>query len=131
MRRIISLLLCVFVAVAAFAFDFTGKTFQGSSTVNGTKVTITYRFKANNRMSGTLSFQGQKPNTDNGMHWEISGNYMNIYDSTEDVTYMEISEADGKPVLIAFDSAGRETMIFKQVISKPSSKSKSGASKKR
>ncbi len=122
-------LMVTFVAVAAYAFDFTGKTFQGSSTVNGTKVTITYRFKANNRMSGTLSFQGQKPETDNGMYWEISGDYMNIFDSTGNMTYMEISEADGKPVLIAFDSAGREAMILKQVTSK--STTKSGVSKKK
>ncbi len=129
MRRILMFLMVTFVAVAAYAFDFTGKTFQGSSTVNGTKVTITYRFKANNRMSGTLSFQGQKPETDNGMYWEISGDYMNIFDSTGNMTYMEISEADGKPVLIAFDSAGREAMILKQVTSK--STTKSGVSKKK
>ncbi len=129
MRRILMFLMVTFVAVAAYGFDFTGKTFQGSSTVNGTKVTITYRFKANNRMSGTLSFQGQKPETDNGMYWEISGDYMNIFDSTGNMTYMEISEADGKPVLIAFDSAGREAMILKQVTSK--STTKSGVSKKK
>ncbi len=62
---------------------------------------------------------------------EISGDYMNIYDSTGDVSYMEISEADGKTVLIAFDSAGKEAMIFKQVVSKPASKSKTGTSRKR
>ncbi len=129
MKRIAILLFGIFLAISAFAFDFTGKTFRGTTTMNGAKVTITYRFKANNRMSGTLSIQGQKPDVDNGMHWEISGDYMNIYDSTGDVTYMEISEADGKTVLIAFDSAGREAMVFKQVVSKPASKS--GASKKR
>lgn len=128
MRRFFMLLMVAFVAVAAFAFDFTGKTFQGTSMVNETKVTITYRFKANNRMSATLSVQGQKPETYSGM-WEISGDYMNIFDSTGDMSYMEISYSDGEPVLIAFDSYGREAMIFKQVKSKPTSRSR--PSKKR
>lgn len=97
--------------------------------MGGTKVTITYRFKANNRMSGTISIQGQKPDTDNGMHWEISGDYMNIYDSTGDMTYMEISEQDGKTVLIAFDSYGEESMVFKQL--QTSSTEKKSTSRKK
>lgn len=132
MRRMLSLFLSVFIAVTALAFDFTGKTFQGSTVIDGAKVTITYRFKANNRMSGTLSMQGQKSESDHGMHWEIAGDYMNIYDSLGDMTYMEISESeDGKPVLIAFDSYGREAMVFKQVTCTPASKSKTGTSKKK
>ena len=129
MKRMLVTLFSVMMAVAAFAFDFTGKTFRGTSSMNGTKVTITYRFKANNRMSGTIAIQGQKPDTDSGMHWEISGDYMNIYDSTGDMSYMEISEPEGKPVLIAFDSNGREAMVFRQVTS--SSSSKKSTSKKK
>ena len=129
MKRISFLLLGIVSAICAFAFDFTGKTFRGTSSMGGTKVTITYRFKANNRMSGTLAIQGQKPDNDNGMHWEISGDYMNIYDSNGDRTYMEISEQDGKTVLIAFDSYGNEAMVFKQVVNQASSKPRT--SKKR
>ncbi|MDE6193957.1 MAG: hypothetical protein K2M83_08245 [Muribaculaceae bacterium] len=129
MKRLIFLLMSVVVAVAAFAFDFTGKTFRGNGSMGGTKVTVTYRFKANNRMTGTIAIQGQKPDTDSGMHWEISGDYMNIYDSTGDRSYMEISESDGKPILIAFDSYGNEAMVFKQVQASPASKKSS--SKKR
>ena len=129
MKRMLVTLFSVMMAVAAFAFDFTGKTFRGTSSMNGTKVTITYRFKANNRMSGTIAIQGQKPDTDSGMHWEISGDYMNIYDSTGDMSYMEISESEGKPVLIAFDSNGREAMVFRQETS--SSSSKKSTSKKK
>ncbi|MDE5849683.1 MAG: hypothetical protein K2H38_06035 [Muribaculaceae bacterium] len=129
MKKVLVFLLCVVATIASFAYDFTGKTFRGSGSMGGTKVTITYRFKANNRMSATISIQGQKPESDNGMHWEISGDYMNIYDSTGDMTYMEISEQDGKPVLIAFDSYGNEAMVFKQV--QASSTSKKSTSKKK
>lgn len=115
MKRIIVLFFSIMAVISAFAFDFTGKTFRGTSSMNGTKVTITYRFKANNRLSSTLSVQGQKPLSDNGMHWEISGDFINIFDSTGDMTYMHISESDGKTVLIAFDSYGKEAMVFKQV----------------
>ncbi|MDE7351146.1 MAG: hypothetical protein K2N25_08765 [Muribaculaceae bacterium] len=129
MKKLLCLLFGSFLAISAYAFDFAGKTFRGNGSMGGTKVTITYRFKANNRMSATISIQGQKPESDNGMHWEISGDYMNIYDSTGDMTYMEISEQDGKPVLIAFDSYGNEAMVFKQV--QASSTSKKSTSKKK
>lgn len=129
MKKLLILLLGIFSTVAAYAFDFAGKTFRGTGSMGGTKVTITYRFKANNRMSGTISIQGQKPDTDNGMHWEISGDYLNIYDSTGDMTYMEISEQDGKTVLIAFDSYGKESMVFKQV--QASSTAKKSTSRKK
>lgn len=110
------MLASVVVAVAAFAFDFTGKTFRGETTMDGVKVTITYRFKAGNRLSGTLAIQGRKPQTDNGMIWEVSGDYINIFDSTGDMSYMQISGAEyGNPVLTAFDSYGREVMTFYQV----------------
>lgn len=116
MKRFVAMLASVVVAVAAFAFDFTGKTFRGETTMDGVKVTITYRFKAGNRLSGTLAIQGRKPQTDNGMIWEVSGDYINIFDSTGDMSYMQISGAEyGNPVLTAFDSYGREAMTFYQV----------------
>lgn len=129
MKRFLLLFFCVAVTTVAFAFEFAGKTFRGTGSMNGTKVSITYTFKANNRLSGTISIAGQKPDTDNGMHWEVSGDYVNIFDSIGDMSYMEISEENGKTVLIAYDSYGNQAMIFRQVTAP--AKSKKGATKRK
>lgn len=124
MRKLISFIVCVFVAITAMAFDFTGKTFRGSTTMNGKKVTITYKFKANHRMSGTLSMAGSPSETDSGMQWEVSGDYLNFYDSTGDYSYMKLEEENGEIILIAFDSYGNPAMTFRQVTSTGSKKKK-------
>lgn len=124
MRKVISFIVCVLVAVTAMAFDFTGKTFRGSTTMNGKKVTITYKFKANHRMSGTVAIAGSPSETDSGMQWEVSGDYLNFYDSTGDYSYMKIEEENGKIILIAYNSQGDPAMTFRQVVNTGSKKKK-------
>lgn len=131
MKKFLSFLLSLMVSISAMAFDFTGKTFRGTETVDGAKVTITYRFKANNRASATLAISGQRPYNDN-IYWEVSGGYINIVDSTGDYGYMLIDEEEGKTILIAFDSYGNEAMRFYQVAaSQSTSKPRTPKKKKR
>lgn len=92
--------------------------------MNGKKVTITYKFKANHRMSGTLSMAGSPSETDSGMQWEVSGDYVNFYDSTGDYSYMKLEEENGEIILIAFDSYGNPAMTFRKVTSTGSKKKK-------
>lgn len=124
MKRTVSILASFLLALVAFAYDFTGRTFSGEEIVNGRKVTVTYHFKSNGRLTGAYKVAGQGSNSDNGMLWEVSGDYINYYDSTGDYGYLMIDEEEGEPILIMFDSQHNPCLTLREVKGAPQ-KSKS------
>lgn len=123
------------IMASAYAFNFTGKTFRGSSELaDGTKATVTYVFRANNRLTGTIAQTGKNTKTYTNLYWEVSGGFINIYEpATGDFSYLGIMDDcddDGDcegVILIGYDSWGNESMYFSEVKSAPAKKtSKSG-----
>lgn len=137
MRKIICLIFAGLMAVSASAFNFVGKTFRGSSELDdGSVATITYVFRANNKLTSTLAQTGKRTQMYSNLMWEVSGEYINIYEpATGGVSYLGIEQdcddhgdCDGV-ILVGYDSWGNEAMYFDEV-KKPAAK-KSGKKSKR
>ncbi|MDE7414531.1 MAG: hypothetical protein K2N05_12200 [Muribaculaceae bacterium] len=90
LHRGIMLVLTLVMSLSSFAFDFTGKTFKGSRTEGKDKLTLTIRFMANHRASATMAITGEKTKSDSNFYWEISGDYINFYDSNGNPAYILI-----------------------------------------
>lgn len=115
-KRLLTLTLALTVATIAMAFNFTGKTFKGTATNdNGSSITITAKFRANNRLTMSYSGKGIKPETDSGMMWEISGDFINIYDSTGDYSYFAIDWDEDGVCLSMCDANGYPYVTLHEV----------------
>lgn len=116
MKKFLMLLAAMMVSVAAMAYDFTGKTFRGTSVANnGNKVTVTAKFRANNRLTMSYSGKGYGTNTDSNMYWENVGDYINICDSTGDTNYLVVgTDTDGKVMLQMCDANGHPYVTLKE-----------------
>ena len=138
MKKFICSFCALLFAASGFAFNFVGKTFRGSAVLDdGSTVTVTYVFKANGRLSCSFTQTGKRTNSSNGLLWEVSGDYINVYEpATGDFTYLRIEEdcdddgdCDGV-ILVGFDSMGNEAMYFDQVKSAPKSNKAKKSTKK-
>lgn len=131
MNRIATLILSLFISFSALAVDFTGKTYKGTSElVDGTKATLTLVFRANNKVSSTLTQTGKRTRSAT-LLWEEAGDYINLYEpATGDLMVLGIEndyDDDGNYTglaLICYDSYGNESMRLRQVKSAPSQKAK-------
>ncbi len=132
MRKIVSFLCCVVVALSSLAYNFVGKTFRGTGYFDGRKMTMTMNFKANNRMSASYTYGG-KTESDSKMIWEEAGDYLNLYDSTGDYMYVMIDEDEdtGETVLVMFDSSHNPCFVLRPVASSSGSSRKSSSKKSR
>lgn len=130
MNRIITLILSLLISFSALAFNFTGKTFRGTNVFpDGSKATITFVFRANNKVSSTLSRTGSRTQSTT-LLWEESGDFINFYDpATGDLMVFGVEdEYDDNGnfsgvALIGYDSLGNEAMRLRQVKSSPAKKS--------
>ena len=130
MNRLETVILSMLISVSAFAFNFTGKTFRGTNVFpDGSKATITFVFRGNNKVSSTLSRTGSRTQSTT-LLWEEAGDFINFYEpATGDLMVFGVEdEYDDNGnfsgvVLIGYDSLGHEAMRLRQVKSTPAKKS--------
>ena len=124
MIRLFTIALSFLLSISAFAFNFIGKTFRGTSVLpNGAKATITFVFRSSNRATSTLSVTGKRAETAS-LLWEESGEYINFYEpSTGDFMAFGVEEDGDGVALIGYDSLGNEAMRLTQVKSTAAKKS--------
>ncbi len=133
MKKIISILAVLLITITAFAYDFTGKTFRGTAEAyTGKKMTVTAKFRTNSRLTMTTSGGGIKPMTDAGMMWEVSGDFINLYDSSGTCSYLAIDEDDnGEITLSMCDDFGNPYITLREVKASAAPKRSSKTSKRR
>ena len=125
MKRVIFLLVAIMVSVSAMAFDFAGKTFKAKRSENGITLTVTAKFMSGGRCSMTYTATGMKSQSDPNMYWEEAGDWLNIMDSTGDLSVWSINEDEEGIYLIMYDQSGYPYLEFRQVKTAPKSAGKS------
>lgn len=119
MKRVIFLLTAIMVSVSAMAFDFAGKTFKAKRTENGVTLTATAKFMSGGRLSMTFTATGMKSQSDPNMHWEEAGDWLNVVDSTGDLSVWAIKEDEDGVYLVMLDQNGYPYLEFHQVKTAP------------
>ena len=125
MKRVIFLLAAIMVSVSAMAFDFAGKTFKAKRSENGITMTATAKFMSGGRCSMSMTATGMKSQSDPNMYWEEVGDWLNIMDSTGDLSVWAIKEDKDGVYLVMPDQNGYPYLEFRQVKTAPKSAGKS------
>lgn len=128
MKKAILIALACFMSIAAMAYDFTGKKFVGKiSGPGGPPVTTTMLFRSGGKATLTYSVKGGAKESDTRARWEVSGDFINLMDSTGDVSFLEIGE-DEEGIYLLF-TPGNSTMVLREAKTAP--KKASPAKKRR
>lgn len=92
MKKFFLILVGLLISFSAFAFDFTGKTFRAVRSEDSIKLTATVQFRANDRAVLSYSATGMRTQTDSNAICEDVGDWVNIIDSTGDLSVWRIEE---------------------------------------
>ncbi|MDE6271580.1 MAG: hypothetical protein K2M31_01055 [Muribaculaceae bacterium] len=130
MKRFFIFLCSLIITLSSFAYNFGGKTFKGTETIpGGGKISVTMSFRTDGHATGSYTYGGK---TKTGkLLWEVSGDYINLYEpATGDQSYLGIDYDGNNVYLIFYDNYGNEAMYLYPSAS-GSSSSKKSSSKKR
>lgn len=132
MKRILSILLALCMTVSAMAYSFTGKTFKGTTDINGSELTLTIRFKTSEKASMSYSGKGLRSQSDSNIYWQLSGDVINLVDSTGGISYLMIERDEEDNILLCMqDDYGNYAICLQEVKGAPDTKKKSTGKKKR
>ncbi len=132
MKKFITFLFAMLISITAMAYDFTGKTFKGTAPTNmGTTATVTVKFRANNRATIAYSGKGYGSHSDSNVYWEVSGDFINLMDSSGSIDYLAIGYEDGKVTLSMLDDYGDAYLTMKEAAASTGKSTSKGKSKRR
>lgn len=113
MRRIIFLFVSLLISMSAMAYSFVGKTFSGTADNENGKATVSIVFKAGDKGTVTTVVNGKRMS--DAILWEVSGDYINLYDRYGNLCYFLQIDYDGEnPVLGLQDNNGYVVMWLSQ-----------------
>ena len=116
MKRFLTLAVVVIMTcISAFAYSFGGKTFSGKMEGNGAYMTMTFSFRNNGRVSvkSVTKMPNRKPVTETFVqNWEVSGDYINIFDKYGNPAYLEIDQDEKGVCLIFNDEYGNPLLVM-------------------